>query len=77
MDVPSTQPDVAEALRIAEALAVLSPVRRAVIILRFYEDMTEHEIARVLDRPINTVKSDLRRALARLRSVLGEGVNAS
>ena len=77
VDTPSSEPSVDDALRVAQALSVLSPIRRAVIILRFYEDMTEPEIARVLDRPLNTVKSDIRRALERLRPELSEGVSAS
>ena len=72
----SMQPDVAEAMLVAEALSVLSPIKRAVVILRFYEDMSEIDIAMLLDRPLNTVKSDLRRALIRLRAELGEGVTA-
>jgi RNA polymerase sigma-70 factor (sigma-E family) len=75
-DVPTMQPDVAEALRVAEALAVLSPIKRAVVVMRFYEDMSEADIAWTLDRPLNTVKSDLRRALIRLRAELAEGVTA-
>ena len=74
---PSTlQPDVAEALDVAKALAVLSPIKRAVVVMRFYEDMSEADIAHVLDRPLNTVKSDLRRALIRLRAELNEEVTA-
>ena len=71
--VPGVDAQVTETLRVAAALKVLSPIRRATIVLRFYEDMTETEIANVLDRPLNTVKSDLRRALDRLRPVLQEG----
>ena len=72
-DVASRDPYVDETLRVAEALRVLSPIRKATIVLRFYEDMPEAEIARVLDRPLNTVKSDIRRALERLRPLLDEG----
>jgi RNA polymerase sigma-70 factor (sigma-E family) len=71
--VAAADAQVAETLRVADALKVLSPIRRATIVLRFYEDMQEAEIARVLDRPLNTVKSDIRRALDRLRPVLQEG----
>ena len=74
--VSTIQPDVTEAMRVAQALSVLSPVKRAVVVMRFYEDMSEADIARTLDRPLNTVKSDLRRSLARLRPELGEGVTA-
>jgi RNA polymerase sigma-70 factor (sigma-E family) len=71
----STDPDVIETLRVAEALSSLPPLRRAVMVLRYYEDMTEAEVARVLDRPLNTVKSDIRRSLERLRPLLSEGAN--
>lgn len=71
-DVVDRSDRVDEALRVAAALSVLSPVRRAVVLLRFYDDMSESDIAMVLDRPLNTVKSDLRRALERLRPVLEE-----
>jgi RNA polymerase sigma-70 factor (sigma-E family) len=41
--------------------------QRAVVVLRFYEDLPEAEIASILGVPIGTVKSNLHRALARLR----------
>ena len=61
---------IEEAQRIGRALRALSPIRRATVVLRFYEDMTEADIARVLDRPLGTVKSDLHRALKTLRPLL-------
>ena len=69
-DVVDRGDNVEEAMRVAAALSVLSPIRRAVVLLRFYEDMKESEIASTLDRPLNTVKSDLRRALEKLRPML-------
>lgn len=66
-----------EALRVATALSVLPPVKRAVVLLRYYEDMPEAEIARLLDRPVNTIKSDLRRALEKLRPMLDDNVRES
>lgn len=63
---------VEEWLRVSTALTQLSPVRRATILLRFYEDMSEHEISTTLDRPLGTVKSDIYRALRQLRPLLEE-----
>ncbi|MGH8137628.1 MAG: RNA polymerase sigma factor [Steroidobacteraceae bacterium] len=45
----------------------LSPVARAVVLLRYQEDLDPGEIARTLDIPLNTVKSHLKRSLASLR----------
>jgi RNA polymerase sigma-70 factor (ECF subfamily) len=43
---------------------------RMVVILRYQEDLDPAEIANVLDMPLNTVKSHLRRSLAVLRDKL-------
>ncbi len=48
-------------------LAELSPVARAVVLLRYQEDLDPPEIARALDMPLNTVKSHLKRSLDTLR----------
>lgn len=44
--------------------------QRAVLVLRFYEDMSESEIAQTLGWPAGTVKSATHRALARMRKEL-------
>ena len=55
---------------LADALAVLSPERRAMIVLRFYERRTVPEIAEILTVAEGTVKSGLARSLEQLRKVL-------
>lgn len=53
--------------RVLHALAALNHRQRAVVVLRFYEDLTEPTIAEQLDIPLGTVKSALSRALPILR----------
>ena len=72
-DVVSSQSrHVDDWLRVSAALKTLPAMRRAAVVLRFYEDMPEAEIARVLDRPLGTIKSDIHRSLAKLRPLLDE-----
>jgi RNA polymerase sigma-70 factor (sigma-E family) len=52
---------------VQRALAVLSRRERAVVVLRFYEDLSEAEIALALRIAPGTVKSTCARALAKLR----------
>jgi RNA polymerase sigma-70 factor (sigma-E family) len=53
------------------ALQALSIEHRAVIVLRFFADLSEEQTAEVLKLPIGTVKSRTSRALKALRSVIG------
>jgi RNA polymerase sigma-70 factor (ECF subfamily) len=56
--------------RIAAAVSRLPAEQREVFVLRAYEDLTYDEIARVVERPIGTVKSQMRLALRKLRAAL-------
>ena len=69
-------PNVEEKARVVEALRELTPMRRAAVLLRYYEDLTDEQIATLLDRPLGTVKSDIRRSLQQLRPLLDEGTGA-
>jgi len=58
------------AQRIAEAVTELPIVQREVFIMREYEGMTYAEVAQTLDRPLGTVKSQMRLALQKMRTHL-------
>ena len=62
---PATTRDIRDALW--HALARLPRRQRAALILRFYEDLPECEIAAVLGISVGTVKSTVSRAVAKLR----------
>jgi RNA polymerase sigma-70 factor (sigma-E family) len=54
------------------ALTQLTELQRTAIVLRFYEDMKETEVADAMGVPLGTVKSSVSRGLDRLRELLGE-----
>ena len=53
--------------RILDAMARLSPDQRAVIELKFFQEMTFEEIGAALNVPLSTIKSRLYSGLAELR----------
>jgi RNA polymerase sigma-70 factor (sigma-E family) len=54
-------------------LAGLAPKERAIVVLRYYCDMSEQDTAATLGLPLGTVKSSCARALARLRVEVTSG----
>jgi RNA polymerase sigma-70 factor (sigma-E family) len=54
-----------------QAVQALPARQRVVLVLRFYEDRTEAEVAQLLGLSLGTVKSRGHRALGRLRDQLG------
>jgi len=76
---PSRSPEMEVALKelrgaLQAALAEMPDVERVVILLAYGEDLSQSEIAERLGWPLGTVKTRTRRALLRLREVLGSGV---
>lgn len=70
-----------ERLALRQALLTLAPRQRAVIVLRYYEDLTEKQTAAQLGIAVGTVKSQARDGLARLRDLVpgleADGVNVA
>jgi RNA polymerase sigma-70 factor (ECF subfamily) len=52
------------------AVAALKDPYRETVVLRFFAELSLNEIAAATDRPLGTVKTHLRRGLARLRDLL-------
>jgi DNA-directed RNA polymerase specialized sigma24 family protein len=70
-DAPAhVAPGVEDRELLKAALLRVSPRQRACLVLRFFEDLTVAETARVLGVNANTVKSQTSRGLDNLRAVL-------
>jgi RNA polymerase sigma-70 factor (sigma-E family) len=63
----ATLPDVASRDQLWRAMGRLPHRQRAAIVLRFYEDLSEAQAARVLGCAVGTVKSSVSRGLKRMR----------
>lgn len=67
---PDEQPDVATRDEVRNALQQLPPRRRAAVVLRYFEDMTEQQTADVLGCTVPAVKALVARGLETLRAAL-------
>lgn len=73
--LPSTEKTVIDKYNneeIKDTIFSLPKMYREVVYLYYYDSLTTEEIAKVLDIPVNTVKTRLRRAKQRLHSVIKE-----
>jgi RNA polymerase sigma-70 factor (ECF subfamily) len=61
-----------DAARLAKVLSTLEPIVREALLLRFQEEMSLQEIARVVEAPVTTVSSRIYRGLAALRAQLAK-----
>lgn len=71
-DVPGVGEDSDLRLTLVEALGRLPPRDRAIVVLRYWEDLSVESVAGILGLPTGTVTSQSARSLARLRRLLGE-----
>ena len=72
-DPRSADPSSAVELRpvLLDALRTLTPQQRMVVVLRYFDDRSENEVARLLGVSMGTVKSAASRAMAHLREQPG------
>jgi RNA polymerase sigma-70 factor (sigma-E family) len=75
--VPDDAPGLLDRDATWQAVLALPPRQRAVVVLRYYEDLTEREIADVLGCRPGTVKSQAAAALSTLRARLGDPEGSS
>jgi RNA polymerase sigma-70 factor (sigma-E family) len=61
---------VVDLVTVRAALGALTPKQRAVVVLRYLDDLSERETAQLLGCSTGTVKSQLSKGLARMREVL-------
>lgn len=63
---------VDERSRLEGVLALLPARQRAAVVLRYYQDLPERQVAEVLGCPVGTARSLTARGVARLRQLLAE-----
>jgi RNA polymerase sigma factor (sigma-70 family) len=59
-----------------DALARLPVKQRAVVVLRFYDDLSVQEVATAMGCSVGTVKSQTSEGIRKLRGLLGDDVDA-
>lgn len=69
-EISDREDDLFQSRRLQRLIATLPEKQRLIITLRFQEDLEPSEIAEILEMPVNTVKSQLQRAIAILREKL-------
>jgi RNA polymerase sigma-70 factor (sigma-E family) len=72
VDLAEPGPEPERRILLLAALATLTPRQRAVVVLRYFEDLTERDAAEALGVSVGTVKSQTHLALRRLREASPE-----
>ncbi|WP_370083967.1 SigE family RNA polymerase sigma factor [Streptacidiphilus sp. MAP12-16] len=76
-DIASGADDTAavdERTRLESALALLPPRQRAAVVLRYFQDLPERQVAEALGCPVGTARSLVSRGVAQLRIALADTV---
>ena len=75
-DTEPLPPDIFEQavqnIKLNKALEQIHPDHRAILLMHYKEEMTFDEIASIINKPMNTVKSWHRRALIKLKELLAK-----
>ncbi|MFB9324940.1 sigma-70 family RNA polymerase sigma factor [Paenibacillus aurantiacus] len=71
--VNNQESGVVERLMLDEIVESLDEPYRHVVRLKYYEDMTIHDIAAVLGKPDGTIRTWIHKALKQMRTALGGG----
>lgn len=72
INIPCTEVNIDEKLTLSTAVAQLPVALREVILLYYYQEITQKEIAKILKIPETTVAYRLRTAKEKLRAILKE-----
>jgi RNA polymerase sigma-70 factor (sigma-E family) len=70
-EVPAAAPDPEMKLTLTDALGMLPPKARAIVVLRYWEDMSVDQVAALVGCSTGNVKSQSARGLDKLRQLLG------
>jgi RNA polymerase sigma-70 factor (sigma-E family) len=70
-EIPAVAPDSEVKLALIDALAMLPPRARAIVVLRYWEDMSVEQVAVLVGCSVGNVKSQSARGLDKLRQLLG------
>lgn len=71
-ELPATAPDATDRLALLDGIAALPLRTRAALVLHYYADLSVADVAVALGTSPNTVKTQLRQALERLRVALAD-----